>query len=69
MGFNDSYNVSEIEFSFIVSNNAPNKALVAGGYFIAKRTKVFLSLSDNVLRMANIRLQEVSILLSGIFLM
>ena len=52
-----------------VSKKAPNKDLVDGGYFNAKRTNVFISISVKFLIMAKNRLQDDSMFASGIFLM
>ena len=68
IGFNDFCNKSENELSPISSKIAPNKALVAGGYFCDKRTKVLLSFFVNSFKMALNRIQADEIPVSGIFL-
>jgi len=69
IGFNDLKRASVLMSGCNCSSGAPNKARVAGEYFNAKRTNVLTSVSDRFLMIAKNRLQEVSILASGIFLM
>ncbi|MCY1563020.1 hypothetical protein D9M68_1004970 [compost metagenome] len=69
MGFNDLKSDSVVLPCCNCSSKAPDKALVAGGYFKAKRTRVLISFSSSVFIIAKNRLQEDSILASGIFLM
>ncbi len=68
IGFNDLKRGSVTLPCCKASSKAPNKALVAGGYFNARRTKVLISLSVKFLIMAKNRLQDAFILASGIFL-
>ena len=46
IGFNDLKSISVALPFCNFSSKAPNKALVAGGYFKANRTRVLISLSE-----------------------
>ncbi|MCF8426942.1 MAG: hypothetical protein K9I36_09435 [Bacteroidia bacterium] len=66
--FNDVKSGSAVFPCCNCSNNAPNNALVAGGYFKAKRNCAMISLPIKFLMIAKKHLQDTFTLASGIFL-
>ena len=67
-GFNELYSVS-VDVVLFSSNMAPSKALVAGGYFMAKRMSNEISFSLSSFIICKKRKHELRVLESGIFFM